>query len=475
MIDECLTAIRLASEKQQTQWSAYLLNMRDYLKIIWEKGNSLVGPSRGSGGGFILLNILDITQINPAKEKAPLRAWRFLNPERVSPLDIDVDIEGGKRPQVYKALQDEYGADRVSKVLTIRTEKSKSALLTACRGLKIDPDEASYLSSFIKADRGSPRTLKQTFYGDEENDIPPDKTFQFLMTEKYPEVWKVAQKIENLCNGVGSHAGGVIFYDEPITKTTALMQTNNGDIITQFDLHKAEETGLIKIDLLSIEALDRIRACLDLLVKYNYIESKNKTLKQIYEDTIGIYKIERYDPKMWELLYQHKIESLFQMEQQSGIKGIELTHPQTVEELASINSVMRLMTTEKGAKQPLEIFAERKKNPQIWEKEMQKYGLTSDEREWLHSWLDTSYGICETQETLMSMLQEEKIGGHSLLFADRVRKSVAKKKPEEFLQCQEEFYQTIIDKGLSQKLAYYVWQVIFSMSRGYSFNYTRRV
>lgn len=86
-IDECLTAIRLASEKQNTPWSAYLLNMRDYIDVIWTKGNSLVGPSRGSGGGFMLLNILGITQMNPVKEKAPLRSWRFLNPERVSPLD----------------------------------------------------------------------------------------------------------------------------------------------------------------------------------------------------------------------------------------------------------------------------------------------------------------------------------------------------------------------------------------------------
>lgn len=203
MIDECLAAVRLASKKQQTQWSAYLLNMRDYINVIWEKGNSLVGPSRGSGGGFILLNILGITQINPARENAPLRAWRFLNPERVSPLDIDTDIEGGKRPQVYKALQDEYGADRVSKVLTIRTEKSKSAILTACRGLGVSPEEASYLASFIKADRGIARTLKQTFFGDEENGIAPDLKFQDLMTNKYPEVWKVAQKIEGLCCGVG--------------------------------------------------------------------------------------------------------------------------------------------------------------------------------------------------------------------------------------------------------------------------------
>ena len=204
-IDECLTAIRLASEKQNTPWSAYLLNMRDYINVIWEKGNSLVGPSRGSGGGFLLLHMLDITQMNPLKEKAPLRAWRFLNPERVSPLDIDTDIEGGKRAQVYEALQQEYGYDRVSKVLTIRTEKSKSAILTAARGLGLDPDEGAYLASFIKSDRGQQRTLAQTYYGDEENDMAPDMKFKELMDNKYPKLWEVAQYIEGLCCGVGRH------------------------------------------------------------------------------------------------------------------------------------------------------------------------------------------------------------------------------------------------------------------------------
>lgn len=468
-LDECLSAIRLASEKQNTPWSAYLLNMRDYINVIWEKGNSLVGPSRGSGGGFMLLNMLGITQINPTREKAPLRAWRFLNPERVSPLDIDTDIEGGKRPQVYKALQDTYGKDRVSKVLTIRTEKSKSAILTAARGLGIDPDEGAYLASFIKSDRGQPRTLAQTYYGDVENDIPADSTFRNLMDNKYPELWKVAQYIEGLCNGVGSHAGGVIFYDEPITKSTALMQTTNGDIVTQYDLHEDERCGLIKIDLLSIEALDRMRACLDLLVKHNYIDGTNKTLRQIYEEAIGVYNLERDDPKMWEMLHNHKIESLFQMEEQSGIRGIAITHPTSVEELAAINSIMRLMAAEKGGEQPLDTFAKRKKNNEIWEQEMINFGLKDDERKWLHQWLDTSYGICETQETMMSMLQDKKIGGHSLLFADRVRKAVAKKKPEEFLQCQKEYFDAAKEQGLSDKLVDYVWNKIFAPSRGYSF------
>lgn len=205
MIDDNLKAIRLASEKMNTQWSAYLLNLRDYVDVIWNQGNSLMGPARGSGTGFLLLNMLGVTQINPLRETTKTYSFRFLNPERVSPLDVDLDIEGGKRAQVYKALQDAYGEDRVSKVLTIRTEKSKSAILTAARGLGLDPDEGAYLASFIKSDRGQQRSLKQTYYGDIENDMLPDKKFQELMDGKYSKLWKVAQYIEGLCCGVGRH------------------------------------------------------------------------------------------------------------------------------------------------------------------------------------------------------------------------------------------------------------------------------
>ena len=205
MIDDNLKAIRLASEKMNTQWSAYLLNLRDYVDVIWNQGNSLMGPARGSGTGFLLLNMLGVTQINPLRETTKTYSFRFLNPERVSPLDVDLDIEGGKRAQVYKALQDAYGEDRVSKVLTIRTEKSKSAILTAARGLGLDPDEGAYLASFIKSDRGQQRSLKQTYYGDIENDMLPDKKFQELMDGKYSKLWEVAQYIEGLCCGVGRH------------------------------------------------------------------------------------------------------------------------------------------------------------------------------------------------------------------------------------------------------------------------------
>ena len=241
-INACLEDTWISSEVNGSRWSAYFLNLQNIIDACWDAG-TLVGCGRGSGVGFILLYLLGITQINPLREKSQTKRWRFLNPERVSVLDVDIDIEGGRRAEVLKSFRNIYGEDRVANVLTLKTEKSKSAIQTACRGLGIDNDIAAYLSSFIQADRGQLRTLKQTFYGDPDNNMPASTQFRIEIEENYPEVWRVAQGIEGLINGCGIHAGGVIFVDEPFTESTALMRAPKGEIITQFDLHDAEATG----------------------------------------------------------------------------------------------------------------------------------------------------------------------------------------------------------------------------------------
>jgi DNA polymerase-3 subunit alpha len=241
-IDACLKDTWISSEKNNTHWSRYYLNLQNIVDICWQS-NTLVGAGRGSGVGFILLNMLDITQINPLREKTKCFRWRFLNPDRVSVMDVDCDIEGSKRGAVLSNFRKYYGEDRVAGVLTLGTEKSKSAILTAARGLGIDNDIAQYLSSMIVADRGQIRTLAQTYYGDEENDMPPNQLFRKEMDENYPELWKVAQSIEGLICRTGVHAGGVIFVDEPFTESAALMRSPKGEIITQFELHTAEELG----------------------------------------------------------------------------------------------------------------------------------------------------------------------------------------------------------------------------------------
>lgn len=459
----CLESIKLSSEKMNVPWSAYLLQIADYVNIAWTK--SLVCPGRGSGVGFILLYMLGITQINPLREKTKTYPWRFLNPERASVLDIDVDVCSSKRDEVIEAIRNTYGHDRVSKVLTLNTEKSKSAIQTAARGLGINDDIAIYLSSLVASDRGQLRTLSQMYYGDK--DYAPDTEFKNEM-DKYPELWEVAQKIEGICNGCGSHAGGVIIVDEPFTKTTALMKTNSGEIITQYDLHECEDVSLIKVDLLATEGLDKINTCLDLLVEYGLI-AKYPTLKETYENCIGIYNLERENKEMWKMLWNREVMSFFQMEKQSGIQAVSLTKPESVDDLATINSVMRLMAAD-GGESPLEKYARFKNNILEWYKEMDDYGVSPEDQEILKEILGVSCGICEAQEYLVLLTMHPKIGSFSLAWGDKLRKAVAKKNPKAFEELQTEFFKNANEKQLDKNLTNYVWNVLIRTQRGYGFN-----
>lgn len=466
-INVCLDDTWRSSIKNNAHWSAYYLNLQKNIDLCWEAG-SLVGPGRGSGAGFILLYVLGITQINPLLEETKVFHWRFLNPDRASVLDCDTDIEGSKRAQVLQKFRDFYGEDRVSNVATFKTEKPKSAILTACRGLNIEVDIASYLAGLIPSDRGQLRSLSQCMNGDEEKDFKPIKQFVFEMTENYPEVWAVASKIEGLICGVGIHAGGVIFVDEPFTNSTALMRAPDGTIITAFELHDCEDVSLIKIDMLSIEALDKIHNELDLLVEYGYIKPE-ATLRETYEKIIGIYNLERTAPKMWQMVWEHKITSLFQMEKQSGINGIALTHPKSVSELAVLNSVIRLMAPEKGAEQPLDMWARYRSNIIEWEREMRTYGLSQVNIDWLMSHNAITDGICESQEGMMQLLQEEQLGGNSLTFADKCRKAIAKKQGKLFDECEKAYFENAQEKNCDMKLVHYVWDILLRVQRGYSF------
>jgi DNA polymerase-3 subunit alpha len=394
---------------------------------------------------------------------------RVLNPERVSVLDVDFDIEGSRRAQVLSKFREFYGEDRVANVATFRTEKSKSAILTAARGLGLDVDIAQYLASLVPADRGMLRTLDQCMYGDEENGWMPIKQFVIEMTDNYPELWKVAHSIEGLISGYGIHAGGVIFVDEPFTNSTGLMRAPDGTICTQFELHDDEAASLIKYDALSVEAMDKIHNCLDLLCEYGYVEEK-ETLKETYESIIGIYNLERDNPEMWKMVWEHKINSLFQMEKQSGINGIATLKPTSVDDLAILNSTIRLMAQERGGEMPTDKLARFKANPTEWIKEMEWYGLGEKEQKILEPVLGMSYGLCIAQEQFMELVQLPELGGFSLTWADKLRKSIAKKNPKEYDALTKEFYEVTKEKGVDQKFAHYVWDCLIAMSKGYGFN-----
>lgn len=467
-IEQCLNTIKLTSEKQNTPWSGYFLQTKELIKTCWNSG-SLVGPSRGSGLGFVLLYMLDITQVNPLREETKTYYWRFLNPERVSVPDIDVDVQGTLRDKIVKNLQEQYGGYRhVTKVQTIMKAKAKNAIQIACRGLGLPPEDGVFLGSFIKAERGIQYTLAQTFFGDPDNGIVPDREFVNLMTTQYEKVWEIAQRIEGLCTGVGQHAGGVILCKEDMVDNVALMKTKSGDVITQYDLHASEACSLIKWDLLGVDCLEKIHIELDLLLEDGLIEWQGD-LKSTYEKYIGVYNIDRDNPEIWNLINQHKILSLFQFEKQSGWQAIELGKPKNLTEMAALNSVMRL-TAIGGQESPLERYARFRNNIEEWYAEMQEYGLTEEEQEFCKKHAGRTYGLLPNQEQFMQIVQAPEVGGYNLLWADKLRKSIAKKNPEEFNKLEEEFYKNVEEKHLSQKLCNYVWGVLVSMNKSYGFN-----
>ena len=182
---------------------------------------------------------------------------------------IDLDLQASKRESVVSTVVDYFhsiNGDAVQ-VCTYGTETSKSALITACRGLGQESEIGAYLSSLVEVDRGFPRTLKECYYGNPEKGIAPIPAFVEEMNAN-PDIWRVAQRIEGLISKRGRHAAGVICTNEPIENFTAVMRSPDGTLVTQLDLDDVSYCGGLKFDCLTTNALDRIRVALDLLIVF---------------------------------------------------------------------------------------------------------------------------------------------------------------------------------------------------------------
>lgn len=184
------------------------------------------------------------------------------------------------------------------------------------------------------------------------------------------------------------------------------------------------EKVLIKDDLLATDCLGKIKICLELLLQDSLIEWQG-SLKATYEKYVGVYNIERNNPEIWDMICDHKVISLFQMEKESGIQAIKVARPRSLTDLSALNSVMRLMAPEPGAESPLERYGRFRENIQLWYDEMTEYGLNKHEQEVVKKYALANYGLLPNQENFMVIVQDPEIGGFSLLWADKLRKSVA--------------------------------------------------
>lgn len=465
-LEEELWTIKEVGEKIGQHMSDYFISMAKMIDLMWEAG-SIVGPSRGSAGAMLINYLLGITQMNPIELNLPY-VWRFMHPSRPDLPDIDVDSESDKRAAVFNNIREYFqslGGDVVN-VCTFGTEGTKSALKTAGRGLNIDDDLITYVTSMIPNERGFDWSLHDCYYGNGE-DREGRAAFKQVMDEN-PMLWEVAQGIEGLVTRLGVHASGVVCLNSPLTDYAGFMKTNKEQLVTCFDLHKLERCGLVKYDLLTVSALDRIHQTMNYMLEDGTLEWQGD-LRSTYNKYLSPQVIDYNDKEMWDKAANGEIRSLFQFDTLVGGQAIKQIRPHSLTELAVANSIMRLMG-EKGAELPLDKYVKFKTSPQLWYDEMNEYGLNADEVKVLKKYLEGSCGLAESQEVVMELSMDPHISNFTMQEANRLRKTIAKKAFREIENVRQLFYEKGLAAGTRKVLLDYVWKVQIGMSLGYSFS-----
>lgn len=453
------------SEQLGQRISSYLNLMTDVVDSIWK--HSYLGAGRGSAGGWYGSYLIDLVHVNPLKYN--LKNWRFLNIEKISFPDIDVDLSPSKRPKVIEELKIKNGDKNVIQTATFKTEGSKSAILTVCRGLGINNDKASEIASLVKSERGQQWSLSDCLYGNEKEERKPITEFKNLVS-KYEGLEKAMLEIEGLISGRSIHASAVYLFKEKegyLDNGLSMMKSKNGTKITCFSMNDVDNVGGMKIDLLVTEAIEKLMKTVELLEKDNLIE-KGLTLREQYNKYLHPDILEYEDKDMWEKLHTGEILDIFQFQTDLAIQALKKTKPSSIIEMAQINTLMRL-SSEDG-EQPIETFIRFKEDISLWYKEMEDFGLNKEEIKIMEEYLLDLKGVCDTQEALMTIAIDKNISNFSMSQADWLRKILGKKLTKEISSARELFIKQGLENGTREVFLKYVWDIQFKRLMKYSFN-----
>lgn len=446
--------------------SDYFTVVQKVIDLIWTEGDSLVGIGRGSAGAYLTNKLLGITGIDPMQPEIKdfYPWWRFCSTARSDSIfDIDIDIESFKKEKIIQAIKDYFGWHRVCQCVTWGRLSSKTAIERAAKGLGISDDVAGYIKSLIPVKRGKIYSIKDCFEGNEDKGRERVPEFKTKIT-KYPDLLETALAFEGLIISSGVHAGALNVLKSDFTDTGALMVSSNGAVINQYDLHMGEFCGQLKFDLLSIDCLQNIRACMDLLIENGYMEDQG-SLRNTYNHYLSYDNIEKENKEMWALL--PTMSAAFQYDSRAGKEALRVIGANNIVDLTLANGLMRLQTAD--TEQPMQKYVRYRNNINEWYKDMTDYGLTQEEQEIYKDLLGKYSGLCISQETMMVCLMDERVCKFTLKEADKARKAVAKKSAEALQETEDRLYLKGAECGRSRKFLDYLWNVQIEMSKSYAF------
>ncbi|WP_270961272.1 DNA polymerase III subunit alpha [Campylobacter upsaliensis] len=418
---------------KEMKFSGYMLIVHDFIKVAKDK-NIPVGPGRGSAAGSLVAYALKITDIDPLPYN--LLFERFLNPERVSMPDIDVDFCRDRRDEVIDYVIDKYGSDKVAQVSTFNKLLAKGVIRDVARVLDISLQD---VDEFIKL---VPEELKITL--DEAYEKEP-KIKEFI--EKHPkgkELWEYAKALEGLNRNAGIHAAGLVISNESLWNKTPLFRQSKNDerhLITQYSKDHLEDVDLIKFDFLGLKTLTLI---------HNAI----KLIKERYNKDIVWESIDVNDAKVYKTIQSGNTLGIFQIES-DGMQSLNARlKPENFEDLIAVLALYRPGPMESGM---LDDFIDRKHG-------LKKIIYPFDV---LKEVLEPTYGVIVYQEQVMQIVQI--IGGFSLGGADVVRRAMGKKDPEKMAKLKDEFANGAEKQGYNRAKAEDLWELIVKFA-GYGFN-----
>lgn len=458
--------VKFIGEKLDDCLFAYFNTFKHYIDLFWECG-SIVGPGRGSATGFLSNYLLGITQLDPIRWN--INYWRFLNKERAELPDIDIDLAPSKRPAIFEAIRKERGEFGLIQVATFGTEGTKSAILTACRGYRsddypegIDVDQGQYMASLVPQERGFLWSINDIVYGNPEKGRKPVTLFLHTV-QQYPGLLDIIISIEGLINKRSCHASGVILYGTDPFETASFMRTPSGDLITCYDLHKAEAAGDTKYDLLVTEMSDKIIKCFELLQNDSVIEQDS--LRNLYNKYLHPEVIDTTNPLIWSHLAEGDVLDVFQFSTGVGLDIAKKLKPQNPIEMTAANAMMRLMSEKGKESQQDRYYRIQHKGIYEFQKEMILNHIPNYLQDILHKHCDKYFGCCPLQEQMMEILMDA--ANFSLAEANSARKIVAKKLMDKIPELKQQVY----DKVGDDRIADYLWELAVAPQLGYAFSY----
>ncbi|GAA5190469.1 DNA polymerase III subunit alpha [Ferrimonas gelatinilytica] len=418
----------------------YFLIVMEFIQ--WSKDNNIpVGPGRGSGAGSLVAYALKITDLDPLE--FDLLFERFLNPERVSMPDFDVDFCMDRRDEVIEHTAELYGRDAVSQIITFGTMAAKAVVRDVGRVLGHPFGFVDRISKLIPGDPGM--TLAKAF------DVEPQLQEVYDSDEEVRNLIDIARKLEGTTRNAGKHAGGVVIAPTKITDFAPLYCDDEGkNPVTQFDKNDVETAGLVKFDFLGLRTLTIIQWALDML---------NPALAAQGKPPVAIESIPLDDPRCFELLQRSETTAVFQLESRGMKELISRLKPDCFEDMIALVALFRPGPLQSGM---VDNFIDRKHG-----REEVSYPDATWQHESLKPILEPTYGIILYQEQVMQIAQV--LSGYTLGGADMLRRAMGKKKPEEMAKQRATFEQGAIDNGIDGELAMKIFDLVEKFA-GYGFN-----